>query len=81
MRIFIKAEAVIRISPEDLKTFGIENQLSEEDLVVGEARQELSNMKSEAAQLKEIMGIRFFCSKVSEYLVTKLPSRTCSSIQ
>ena len=52
MRIFIKAEAVIRISPEDLKTFGIENQLSEEDLVVGEARQELSNMKSEAAQLK-----------------------------
>ena len=62
MRRFIKAESVNNATPDDLKTFdfGIENQLSDKDIVLGEARMELTNMKSEAARHKEILGIRLF---------------------
>ena len=75
MRRFIKAESVNNATPDDLKTFdfGIENQLSDKDIVLGEARMELSNMKSEAARHKEILGIRAFYVAVAKYLVTRLP--------
>lgn len=52
--------------------FSVNNQLNDEDIVLGGARQLLSKMKSEH-QHKEILGIRSSYCAVAQYLINRLP--------
>ena len=63
-----KLVIVNSMAPEELKSadLGISNQLSDEDIVMEAARQELSGLKHESHKRKEILGVRSFYNTWSE---------------
>lgn len=75
LRRFVKGDIVNSMAPEDLKSadLGISNQLSDEDIVMGAARQELSGLKNESHKHREILGVRSFYLAVAKYMIRRLP--------
>ena len=63
------------MAPEELKSaeLGTSNQLSDEDIVMGAARQEFSGLTHESHKRKEILGVRSFYSAVAKHIIRRLP--------
>ena len=63
------------MAPEELKSadLGISNLLSDEDIMMRAARQELSGLKHESHKRKEILRVRSFYSAVAKYMIRRLP--------
>ena len=63
------------MAPEELKSadLGISNQLSDEHILMGAARQELCGLKHESHKRKEIFGVRSFYSAVAKNMIRRLP--------